>query len=113
MDEMIEDTMEMMDDEELEEEAEEEVNNVLYQITDGMLGEAGTVGPVLERKPALEAEAEDEEEGPELDMMQKRLEVIISSLSSAMYMSIKLVYTNLPGTARLTWWTPTLYPSYT
>lgn len=41
-----------------------------------MLGEAGSVGPILETKPAQEEEEEEEEEeGPELDMMQKRLQV--------------------------------------
>jgi charged multivesicular body protein 3 len=35
MDEMIEDTMDMMDDDDLEEAADEEVNSVLFQITDG------------------------------------------------------------------------------
>lgn len=35
MDEMISDTFEMMDDEDLEEEADEEVNKVLYQVTEG------------------------------------------------------------------------------
>ncbi|ORY97424.1 Snf7-domain-containing protein [Syncephalastrum racemosum] len=75
MDEMISDTMDMMDDEEIEEEADEEVNNVLFQITDGMLGEAGAVGPALDKQPAA-AEMEDEEEGPELDMMQKRLQAL-------------------------------------
>lgn len=75
MDEMIEDTMEMMDDEDLEEEADEEVNNVLYQITDGLLGEAGPVGPALEKNQVTIEESE-EEEGPELDMMQKRLQAL-------------------------------------
>ena len=32
---MINDTMEMMDDDDIEEAADEEVSNVLYQITDG------------------------------------------------------------------------------
>jgi len=32
---MLQDTMESMDDDEIEEEAEEEVNKVLFQITDG------------------------------------------------------------------------------
>ncbi|KAI9488621.1 hypothetical protein BDB00DRAFT_847158 [Zychaea mexicana] len=77
MDEMIEDTMEMMDDEDLEEAADEEVNNVLYQITDGMLGEAGAVGPALDKKPEVQIEEDEEEEGPELDMMQKRLQVFL------------------------------------
>jgi charged multivesicular body protein 3 len=35
MDEMISDSFEMMDDEDLEEEADEEVNKVLYQVTEG------------------------------------------------------------------------------
>lgn len=76
MEEMIGDTMDMMDDDDIEEAADEEVNNVLFQITDGMLGEAGSVGPALVAKPAVEEEEEEEEEeGPELDMMQKRLQV--------------------------------------
>ncbi|KAG1397470.1 hypothetical protein G6F60_008989 [Rhizopus arrhizus] len=77
MEEMIGDTMEMMDDDDIEEAADEEVNNVLFQITDGLLGEAGSVGPILETKPAQEEEEEEEEEeGPELDMMQKRLQAL-------------------------------------
>ncbi|KAL7311194.1 Vacuolar protein-sorting-associated protein 24 [Mucor circinelloides] len=78
MEEMIGDTMDMMDDDDIEEAADEEVNDVLFQITDGMLGEAGSVGPALESKPmvAEEEEEEDEEEGPELDMMQKRLQAL-------------------------------------
>ncbi|GAN01797.1 vacuolar sorting protein VPS24 [Mucor ambiguus] len=78
MEEMIGDTMDMMDDDDIEEAADEEVNNVLFQITDGMLGEAGSVGPALESKPMVteDEEEEDEEEGPELDMMQKRLQAL-------------------------------------
>ncbi|ORZ21343.1 Snf7-domain-containing protein [Absidia repens] len=78
MDEMIEDTMEIMDDDDIEEAADEEVNNVLFQITDGMLGEAGSVGPILEKKqeaPA-EEEEEEEEEGPEFELMQRRLQAL-------------------------------------
>ncbi|KAK4518695.1 DNA-directed RNA polymerase [Mucor velutinosus] len=78
MEEMIGDTMDMMDDDDIEEAADEEVNNVLFQITDGMLGEAGSVGSALESKPMVteDEEEEDEEEGPELDMMQKRLQAL-------------------------------------
>lgn len=81
MEEMIGDTMDMMDDDDIEEAADEEVNNVLFQITDGMLGEAGSVGPALESNPVVaeDEEEEDEEEGPELDMMQKRLQVRIEN----------------------------------
>ena len=42
MEEMLEDTLEGLDeDPELEEEAEEEVDRVLFEITDGKLGVAG------------------------------------------------------------------------
>lgn len=42
LEEMMDDTLEMMDDDdELEEEAEEEVERVLFEITDGKLGVAG------------------------------------------------------------------------
>ncbi|KAG0240360.1 Snf7-domain-containing protein [Mortierella sp. GBAus27b] len=73
IDEMIQDTMESMDDEELEEEAEEEVNNVLFKITDGLLGEA----PLAAGNLPTEAEEELEEE-PALDDMQRRLEALKS-----------------------------------
>lgn len=87
MDEMIGDTMDMMDDDDIEEAADEEVNNVLFQITDGMLGEAGNVGPALEARPAVEEEEEeDEEEGPELDMMQKRLQVKINKVKAYFFL---------------------------
>ena len=43
MEEMLEEVMQMEDDEELEEEADAEVEKVLYEITDGKLGAAGTV----------------------------------------------------------------------
>lgn len=44
---MLEDTLEMEDDEELEEEADEEVDKVLLELTDGKLGQAGSVGTGL------------------------------------------------------------------
>lgn len=89
---MIGDTFEMMDDEDMEEEADEEVNKVLYQVTEGnsnflismchscclCLGIVGTLGEATSvtnlQNPVIPA-AEEEEEEPELDMMQKRLEV--------------------------------------
>jgi charged multivesicular body protein 3 len=43
MEEMLEDMLEMDEDEELEEEADAEVEQVLFDITDGKLGAAGTV----------------------------------------------------------------------
>ena len=43
MEEMLDDTLEMEDDEELEEEADAEVDKVLFDVTNGKLGQAGTV----------------------------------------------------------------------
>ena len=40
---MLEDTLQMDDDEELEAEADEEVEKVLFELTDGKLGQAGKV----------------------------------------------------------------------
>ncbi|KAL1924264.1 uncharacterized protein VTP21DRAFT_7299 [Calcarisporiella thermophila] len=73
MEEMIQDTLESLDDEEVEEEAEEEVSKILFEVTDGLLGEAGQVGAPLEI-PELPVE-EDE---LELDEMQARLQALKS-----------------------------------
>lgn len=43
MEEMLEDTLDMDEDEELTEEADAEVDKVLFQLTNGKLGEAGSV----------------------------------------------------------------------
>ena len=43
MEEMLEDTLEMDEDEELEQEADEEVDKVLFELTNGKLGQAGSV----------------------------------------------------------------------
>lgn len=43
MEEMLDDTLEMEDDEQLEEEADVEVDKVLYEYTNGTLGKVGTV----------------------------------------------------------------------
>ena len=47
MEEMLDDVMDMEDDEELEEEADAEVEKVLYEITDGKLGAIGSVNSEL------------------------------------------------------------------
>jgi charged multivesicular body protein 3 len=47
MDEMMQDTLEAMDEEDIEEEADAEVDKVLYDLTDGKLGQAGQVGTEL------------------------------------------------------------------
>jgi len=47
MEEMLEDTLQMDEDEDIEEEADAEVDKVLFDITNGKLGQAGTVGTEL------------------------------------------------------------------
>ncbi|ORX76360.1 hypothetical protein BCR32DRAFT_271324 [Anaeromyces robustus] len=47
IEEMVADTLEMNDEEGIEEEAEEEVEKVLFELTNGLLGEAGSVGESL------------------------------------------------------------------
>lgn len=47
LEEMLDDTLEMEDDEELEEEADAEVDKVLFELTNGKLGEAGSAGVEL------------------------------------------------------------------
>jgi charged multivesicular body protein 3 len=47
MEEMMNDTLDMEEDEELEEEADAEVDKVLFELTNGKLGEAGSAGTEL------------------------------------------------------------------
>jgi len=51
MEEMLDDTIQLEDDEELEEEADAEVDKVLFELTDGKLGQAGKVGTELPVRP--------------------------------------------------------------
>jgi len=47
MEEMLEDTFDMDEDEALEEEADAEVDKVLFELTNGKLGQAGSVSTEL------------------------------------------------------------------
>ena len=47
MEEMLEDTLDLDEDEEIEEEADAEVDKVLFELTNGKLGEAGSVATDL------------------------------------------------------------------
>ena len=47
MDEMMEDMLDGEEDEEIEQEADAEVDKVLFELTDGKLGQAGAVGTEL------------------------------------------------------------------
>ncbi|KAI8840162.1 Snf7-domain-containing protein, partial [Chytriomyces cf. hyalinus JEL632] len=46
--EMMDDAIDALDEEGIEEEADKEVENVLFDLTDGLLGQAGQVGAPLE-----------------------------------------------------------------
>lgn len=67
---MIQDTMEQNDDDEIEEEAQEEIDKVLFEITNGALGEAGAVGSALPTTV-------DAKQGEE-DKMESRLRALQS-----------------------------------
>lgn len=52
MDEMVQDVLEGMDEEGIEEEADMEVGSILFELTNGLLGQAGSVGAPLKSKTA-------------------------------------------------------------
>lgn len=55
LEEMLDDTLNVEDDEELEEEADAEVDKVLFDLTNGKLGQAGTVqNPLPVSKSSLD-----------------------------------------------------------
>ncbi|KAI9349429.1 Snf7-domain-containing protein [Zopfochytrium polystomum] len=72
--EMMDDAIDSLDEEGIEEEAEEEVDKILFELTDGLLGEAGSVGAPVEAPESKEEEAE-----PEVDTMQARLAALRSA----------------------------------
>ncbi|KAJ2865178.1 Vacuolar protein-sorting-associated protein 24, partial [Coemansia asiatica] len=92
IEEMTEDMFESLEDEELEDEAEAEVENVLAQITDGVLGKAKSVKvddkpavvsqrqEVLQQKPLHAGAAEESEAESDLDLedMRARLSALRS-----------------------------------
>ncbi|KAJ7068329.1 vacuolar sorting protein Vps24 [Mycena amicta] len=69
MEEMVAGTLEMEDDDELLEEADEEVDKVLAELTDGKLGLAGSVGAL----PSLQDKLEDEATERTMDQYRKQL----------------------------------------
>ncbi|KAJ3722872.1 vacuolar sorting protein Vps24 [Lentinula raphanica] len=75
LEEMMEDTLALDDDEELEEEADAEVDQVLFQLTDGKLGQAGSVSAEL---PSTEQSVEDEEIERNLEKYREQLNGILS-----------------------------------
>lgn len=79
LEEMINETMESLEDDadEIEEEAQGEVDKVLWELTDGKLGEAPAVPQATPSGPAASKAAESEEE-EDLDEMRSRLEALRS-----------------------------------
>lgn len=78
LEEMINETMESLEDsEEIEEEAQGEVDKVLWELTDGKIGEAPSVPQATPSGPAASKAAESEEE-EDLDEMRSRLEALRS-----------------------------------
>jgi charged multivesicular body protein 3 len=71
---MMDDTFEMLDEPELEEEADAEVDAILGEITGGILGKAGKAPEVaLPSEPVAQ-----EEQQSNLDDMRERLEALKS-----------------------------------
>ncbi|KAH8830531.1 vacuolar sorting protein Vps24 [Flagelloscypha sp. PMI_526] len=75
LEEMLDDTLEMDEDEELEEEADAEVDKVLFELTNGKLGQAGKVGTEL---PATEETISDEETEREMEKYRQQLNGLLS-----------------------------------
>lgn len=90
MEEMLEDTLDMDEDEELEEEADAEVDKVLFELTNGKLGEAGSVGADLPVSVLSQskghtltngqtlANKEDEEAERNMEMYRQQLNGLLS-----------------------------------
>ncbi|CAL1575149.1 unnamed protein product [Knipowitschia caucasica] len=81
IEEMLEDTFESMEDgEDMEEEAEEEVDKILFEITAGALGKAPS--KVTDELPEMESKgataASDEESEEDIEEMQSRLAALRS-----------------------------------
>jgi charged multivesicular body protein 3 len=62
MEEMLDDVMNIEEDEEIEVEADEEIDKVLFELTNGKLGQAGTVDTQLPVAQVDEEQAEREME---------------------------------------------------
>jgi charged multivesicular body protein 3 len=73
--EMMDDTMEMLDEPDLEEEVDAEVDAILTEIPGGILGKAGNAPEVA--MPNEEV-AEEEPQQANLDEMRERLEALRS-----------------------------------
>jgi len=79
IEEMMEDTMESITDaDDMEEEANEEIDKVLYELTAGKLGEAPAAVKDTLPAPVAEPEVADEESEDDMEEMQNRLQALRS-----------------------------------
>ncbi|KAI0347282.1 vacuolar sorting protein Vps24 [Trametopsis cervina] len=75
LEEMLDDTLEMDEDEEIEEEADAEVDKVLFDLTNGKLGQAGTVETEL---PSVEDKLDDAETERVMEQYRQQLSGLLS-----------------------------------
>jgi len=77
MEEMIDDTLEDLDeeDEELTEEADLEIEKVLFELTDGKLGQLGSAGKDL---PVTEDPEEETRHEAEIERMRQQLDSMLN-----------------------------------
>ncbi|KAF7977416.1 hypothetical protein HWV62_3554 [Athelia sp. TMB] len=76
MEEMMDDALDMNEDEELEEEADAEVDKVLAELTDGKLGQAGAVGTGVPQ--TAQDKLEDEETERTMEQYRQQLSGLLS-----------------------------------
>uniref|UniRef100_A0A674ENN0 Charged multivesicular body protein 3 n=1 Tax=Salmo trutta TaxID=8032 RepID=A0A674ENN0_SALTR len=78
--EMLEDTFESMEDDEMEEAAEAEVDKILFEITAGALGKAPSkvTDALPEMEPPAAAAASEDESEEDIEEMQSRLAALRS-----------------------------------
>ncbi|KAG9317668.1 Snf7-domain-containing protein [Chiua virens] len=75
MEEMLEDMLEMDEEEGIEEEADAEVDKVLFELTNGKLGQAGTVGVEV---PTAQERLEEEEMEKTMEQYRQQLDGLLS-----------------------------------
>ncbi|KAL4241968.1 Snf7 family protein [Abortiporus biennis] len=75
LEEMMDDTLALDEDEEIEEEADAEVDKVLFDLTNGKLGQAGAVRTEL---PTAEEKLEDEETERAMEQYRRELSGLLS-----------------------------------
>lgn len=81
IEEMLDETFEDMEDsEEMEEAAQSEIDKVLFEITEGKIGEAPSppIDTEVKVKPSVSTEEPEEEDEQEIEEMQSRLAALKS-----------------------------------